>query len=132
MTQFWRPASPPSLVPLALRSLNLVPERLDTVVVAVAVSFPGVLSLGEDTVALLVIVPVGTAGVVVTVTVIVMFGASVPAAGFPPVRLHVTVPEALLQFQFVPVALTKVTPAGSVSTTLTAEASSGPPLWTPI
>ena len=47
-------------------------------------------------------------------------------------RLQVTVPEALLQVQFVPVALTNVVPAGSVSTTLTADASSGPALLTPI
>src|SRR5262245_11140231 len=60
-----------------------------------------------------------------------MLGA-VPGGRLPPVRLHVTVPDELLQFQLVPVALTKVTPAGSVSTTLTADASSGPALLTPI
>ncbi len=57
-------------------------------------------------------------------TTIVMFGAA-PGARLPPVRLHVTVPDALVQVQFVPVALTNVVPAGSVSTTLTADASFG-------
>jgi hypothetical protein len=101
-----------------------------TPVLAVAVLFAGVMSFGDETVALLLIevVPVPPGAV----TVIVMFGASAPFARLPPVRLHVTVPEALLQVQFVPVALTKVAVAGSVSTTLTAEASSGPPLWTPM
>jgi hypothetical protein len=42
------------------------------------------------------------------------------------------VPDELLQFQFVPVALTNVTPAGSVSTTFTADASLCPALLTPI
>ena len=63
------------------------------------------------------------------VTTIVIGGAA-PGGRLPPVRLQVTVPDALLQFQFVPVALTKVVPAGSVSTTLTADASSGPALLT--
>ena len=53
-----------------------------------------------------------------------------PFASVP--RLHVTVPEEWVQVQFVPVALTNVTPLGSVSTTLTADASSGPALLTPI
>jgi hypothetical protein len=98
-----------------------------TVVVAVAVLLPGVSSFGDEKVAVLVIYP-AVAG---AVTTIVKFGAA-PGARFPPVRLHVTVPDALLQVQFVPVALTKVTPLGSVSTTLTADASSGPALLTPI
>src|SRR3954447_14646003 len=89
--------------------------------------FVGVLSFGEDTVAEFVIDP----GVLGAVTTTVMFGAA-PGARLPPVRLQVTVPDALLQVQFVPVALTKVVPAGSVSTTLTADASSGPALLTPI
>ena len=80
----------------------------------------------EETVALLVIEPV-VAG---AVTVIVMGGALLKAGRFPPVRLHVTVPEALTQFQPVPFALTNVVPAGRVSTTLTADAGSGPPLLT--
>ena len=70
-------------------------------------------------------------GVAGAVTTIVMFGAA-PGARFPPVRLQVTVPDELLQVQFVPVALTNVTPLGSVSTTLTADASFGPALLTPI
>jgi hypothetical protein len=113
-------------------SWNLIPETVPlfvTVVVAVAVLLPGVLSFGEETVALFVIVFGGT--VVGAVTTIVMLGAA-PGARLPPVLLHVTVPDALLQFQFVPVALTNVTPAGSVSTTFTAEASLGPAFETPI
>ena len=51
-----------------------------TVVVAVAVLLPGVLSFGEDTVAVLVIDP-AVAG---AVTTIVMFGAA-PGAKLPPV-----------------------------------------------
>jgi hypothetical protein len=98
-----------------------------TVVVAVAVLLPGVLSFGEETVALLVIEP-GVAG---AVTTIVILGAG-PGGRLPPVRLQVTVPDALLHVQLVPVALTNATPAGSVSTTLTADASSGPALLTPI
>jgi hypothetical protein len=98
-----------------------------TVVVAVAVLLPGVLSFGEETVALLVIDP-GVAG---AVTTIVILGAA-PGGKFPPVRLQVTVPVTLLQVQFVPVALTNATPLGSVSTTLTADASLGPALLTPI
>ena len=44
---------------------------------------------------------------------------------------QVTVPAAWTQFQFDgAVALTNAVPAGSVSTTLTAEASLGPPLVT--
>jgi hypothetical protein len=98
-----------------------------TVVVAVAVLLPAVLSFGEETVALLVIEP-GVAG---AVTTIVILGAG-PGGRLPPVRLQVTVPDALLHVQLVPVALTNATPAGSVSTTLTADASSGPALLTPI
>jgi hypothetical protein len=109
---------------------DLVTERsawLPTLVVAVAVLLPGVLSFGDDTVALLVIEP-GVAG---ASTTIVMSGAA-PGARFPPVRLQVTVPATLLQAQFAPVALTNVVPAGSVSTTFTADASLGPALLTPI
>jgi hypothetical protein len=98
-----------------------------TVVVAVAVLLPGVLSFGELTVAELEM-DVGDAGAVTTT---VMSGA-VPGARFPPVRLHVMVPRTFAQAQFVPVALTKVVPVGMLSTTLTAEASLGPALETPI
>ena len=97
-----------------------------TVVVAVAVLFAGVSSVGDDTVALLVMEP----GVSGAVTTIVMFGAE-PGGRFPPVRLHVTV-VVPVQTQLVPVAETRVVPAGNVSTTFTAEASSGPALLTPI
>src|SRR5687768_2505608 len=96
-----------------------------TSVVAAAVLVAGVSSFGEETVAVFVIDP-AVAG---AVTTIVMSGAG-PTGRLPPVRLHVTVPEAFAQFQFVPVALTNVTPAGSVSTTFTAEAGSGPALVT--
>src|SRR5438105_2603525 len=87
-----------------------------------------VLSLGDETVAVFVMFP----AVLGAVTVIVIFGASAPAARFPPVRLHVTVPDELEQLQLIPVALTKMVPAGSGSVTFTAEASSGPALWIPI
>ena len=84
--------------------------------------------MGEDTVAEFVIDP----GVLGAVTTIVMFGAA-PGARLPPVRLQVTVPDTLLQVQFErAVALTKVVPAGIVSTTLTADASSGPAFDTPM
>jgi hypothetical protein len=96
-----------------------------TLVLAVAVLFPGVLSFGELTVAVFVIVP----AVPGAVTVIVIGGAA-PAGRLPPVRLQVTVPETLLQFQLLPVALTNVALGGSVSTTFTADASSGPALLT--
>jgi hypothetical protein len=99
-----------------------------TVDVAVAVLLPVVLSFGEDTVALFVFEPV-----VVGETVMVMFGVSAPEARLPPVRLHVTVPDAFEHVQLLgAVALTKFVPAGSVSTTFTADASSGPSLCTPI
>src|SRR5205807_1167025 len=100
----------------------IVNSARSTVVVAVAVL--SVLSLGEETVALFVMLPT----VFGAVTVIVIGGASPAPAPtlwprLPPVRLHVTVPDTLTQFQFDgAVALTKVVPAGSVSTTLTAEA----------
>lgn len=81
--------------------------------------------MGDDTVALLVIDP-GDAG---AVTTIVIVGAG-PGGRLPPVLLQVTVPDTLLHVQFVPVALTNVVPAGSVSTTLTADASLGPALLT--
>jgi hypothetical protein len=92
----------------------------------VAELFPGVLSLGEETVAVLDTIP-GRLG---AVTISVMFGAA-PTARFP-VKLQVTVPETLLHVQLVPVALTKVDPAGRGSTTFTADAGSGPELFTPI
>src|SRR5687767_15295446 len=98
-----------------------------TAVVAVAVLLPGVLSLGDDTVALLVMEP-AVAG---ALTTIVISGAS-PTGRLPAVRWHVTVPDALTQFQSVPVALTNDVPAGIVSTTFTAEAGSGPALSTSI
>src|SRR5512132_2585782 len=99
---------------------------LSTRVLCVAVLLADVLSLGDDTVAELVIVCFAPVGAVTTIVI----GGAAPGARLPPVRLHVTVPETLLQFQFVPVALTNVVPAGRVSTTLTADASSGPPLET--
>jgi hypothetical protein len=97
------------------------------VVVAVAVLSPFVaaISFGEATVALLVrvIVPVPVGAVTV-----IVIGAAAPVARFAlPVGVHVTVPEALLQVQLaLLVALTNVMFAGSVSTTWTSEAASGP------
>src|SRR5690242_11480502 len=95
---------------------------LSTTVLAVAVLFAAVLSLGDETVAELLIVRFAPVG---AFTTMVIAGAAT-GARFPPVRLQVTVPETLLQVQFVPVALTNVVPAGRVSTTFTADASSGP------
>jgi hypothetical protein len=99
------------------------------VVVAVAVLFPVVVSFGDDTVALFVrvIVPVPPGAVTV-----IVIGAAAAGARFTfPVGVHVTVPEALAQVQFaLLVALTNETPAGSVSTTWTSEAGSGPPFVT--
>jgi hypothetical protein len=92
----------------------------------VAVAVLSLASFGDDTVAEFVIDP----AVLGAVTTMVMFGAA--PARLPPVRLHVTVPEEWAHAQFVPVALTKAVPLGSVSTTLTAEASSGPAFDTPI
>src|SRR3954466_2699875 len=63
----------------------------------------------------------------VTTTVIV--GAVVPAASAGRVQVTVTLP-ALVQTQPVPVADTKVTPAGSVSVTESVAASDGPALAT--
>src|SRR6185436_4462768 len=126
MTQ---PPSPGSaglaaLTPSALSSRNLVPDRFLIVVSAVAVLLPGVLSFGDDTVALLVIVPGGTAGMFTTLAMIVRGGAE-PTARGPPVRLQVivVVPE---QAHGDPDVEKRVVPAGSVSTTLTAAAGSGP------
>src|SRR4051794_11540184 len=117
----------PAVTPVTPSDFVTVSSARSTVVVAVAVLLAGVSSFGDDTVALLLIVPI----VEGAVTTIVMFGAA-PIGRFPAVRLHVTVPDALLQFQSVPVALTNVVPEGSVSTTFTAEAGSGPALLTPI
>src|SRR3954451_22401002 len=123
-----RPTTPETL-------FDLVTTRSGAlrVVTAVGVLFAGVSSFGDDTVALFEIEPVpNVAG---AVTVIVMFCATLlgdVAERFPPVRLHVTVPDTFAQLQLVPVALTNVVPDGIVSTTLTAEASSGPLFVTPI
>ena len=58
---------------------------------SIAVLLPGVLSFGDDTVA--VLVSVGGVGTVFgAVTTIVMFGAG-HGGKFPPVRLQVTVPD---------------------------------------
>jgi hypothetical protein len=102
---------------------------LGGLLIAVAVLLAGVLSFGDETVALLVSVAVPLPGG--GVTTMVMFGAA-PGARLPPVRLHVTVPEELMQFQFVPVALTNDVPAGRLSTTVTPEASFGPAFDTPM
>jgi hypothetical protein len=82
------------------------------VVVAVAVLLTGVLSLGDETVAVLLIVP----GVDGAVTWMLMVGAVVLAA--IDARVHVTVVEPEHD-QPVPAAETRVEPAGSGSETLT-------------
>jgi hypothetical protein len=97
------------------RSLLAVTE-----VVSVSVLFVIDGSLVADvTVAVLLIEP-PLAG---AVTEIVIAGAA-PTASVA--RVQVTVPEALLQVQPVPVADTNVTPAGSVSETETFAAGLGP------
>jgi hypothetical protein len=106
---------------------SAVTGTVETVVDAVAVLLPGVLSFGDETVALLVMLPVVSGAS----TVIVMLGAA-PSGRLPAVLLHVTVPDRWTQFQSVPNALWNVVPAGRVSTTLTADAGSGPVLLTPI
>ncbi len=73
--------------------------------------------------AVLVMVPAAVGAL----TVIVMAGA-VPTSR--PGRVQVTVPPVRLKFQPVPEALIKVTPAGSVSMTVTALAGLGPLLLT--
>jgi hypothetical protein len=86
-----------------------------TVVVAVALLFPVVVSLGDDTVAVLVRV----CGVLGAVTVIVI-AAVAPAASVARVHVTVAVPE---QLQPVPFAETNVVVGGRVSETLTEFAS---------
>jgi hypothetical protein len=99
------------------------------VVVAVAVLLPGMVSFGDETVALFVrvIVPVPVGAVTV-----IVIGAAAPMARLTfPVGAQVTVPAAFVQVQFASlVALTNETPAGSVSTTWTSDAASGPRLLT--
>ena len=94
------------------------------VVDAVEELFPALLSASAaDTVAVLLIDPPAAGAV----TAIAIEGAA-PTTNVA--RVHVTVPAALLQAHPVPVALTKVVPAGSGSTTDTLFAVSGPPLLT--
>src|SRR5882672_6914868 len=106
--------------PLSVAVSWIVPPA---VCVAVAVLLAWLLSLvAELTVAVFVMVPASDA-----VTVMVMAGA---APGARLARVQVTTPPAWLQVQPLPVALTKVTPAGSVSLTLTEVAVLGPALLT--
>src|SRR5205823_10622991 len=96
-----------------------------TTVVAVAVLLPGVMSLGDETVAVLMIVAVPAPAGAVTLTT--MLGVVAPTARFA-ARVHVTVPEAWAQLQLasVPANETNVVPAGRGSVTLTPDAGSGP------
>src|SRR5438128_2459428 len=114
----------PPAVAVAVALVVILGEALLTVVVAVAVLLPWLLSAVEElTVAVLVIVPPSDGAV----TTMVMAGA---APGAKLARVQVTTPPAWLQVQPLPDALTKVTPAGSVSLTLTEVAVLGPPLFT--
>jgi hypothetical protein len=63
---------------------------------------------------------------------VIVIGAAAPVARLAlPVGAQVTVPAALPQVQFASlVALTNEKPAGSVSTTWTSDAGSGPSLLT--
>src|SRR5450631_4438027 len=93
-----------------------------TVVLAVEVLLAGTGSaVAEETTAVSVRVP--ACGGAVTVTV--MVGAVVPVARVGRVQVTETLP-AFVQVQPVPVADTKVTPAGRVSVTDTDAASDGP------
>src|SRR5712692_3434677 len=79
--------------------------------------------VAELTVAVLVMVPPAAGAF----TVMVMLGAAPTASE---AAVQVTVPDDWLQVHPVPLALTKVTPAGSVSATETDVAGSGPALLT--
>jgi hypothetical protein len=93
-----------------------------TVVVAVAVLFAGFGSAVVDaTLAVLLRLPAWFGAV----TVIVITGAVTPVARAALVQVTETLP-VFEQAQPVPVALTKVTPAGSVSVTVRLAASDGP------
>ena len=88
--------------------------------------FAGVLSCGELTVAVLLIVP----GVLGAVTLTTMLGAVVLGARLA--RVHVTVPDECPHVHPAPVPVneTNVVPAGSVSVTVIAVAAAGPPFAT--
>src|SRR5437879_13805526 len=115
----------PPAVAVAVALVVILGEALLTVVVAVAVLLPWLLSAVEElTVAVLVIVPASDA-----VTVMVIGGAA------PGVRLlarvQVTLVFVPLQLQSIPEALWKITPAGRVSVTVIGPAAvEGPPLLT--
>src|SRR5439155_789530 len=97
-----------------------------TVVDAVAVLLAG---LGSEvaalTAAVLVMVP-PSLGAVTTIVIV----EGVPPVGARLARVQVTLYSTPLRAQPVPLALWKVTPAGSVSVTLTLLAVEGPPLLT--
>ena len=91
-----------------------------TVVICVAVLLPGIGSaLVAVTVAVSVMVP-GAFGAVMTIEI----GGALP--GGSDGRVQVTTPAACVQVQPVPVALTNVAPAGSVSVTVMPVAVLGP------
>src|SRR5439155_22735199 len=96
-----------------------------TTVAWVAVLLPGVTSLGDETVALLLIVAVPTPVGAVTLTT--MLGVVALTARFA-ARVQVTVPKACTQLQLasVPANETNVVPAGKGSVPLTPEPGSGP------
>src|SRR5439155_1067520 len=99
-----------------------------TTVAWVAVLFPGVMSLGDETVAVLLTVAVPTPVGAVTLTT--MLGVVALTARFA-ARVQVTKPEACAQLQLasVPANETKVVPAGRGSVTLTPDAGSGPGMF---
>src|SRR5438552_1270274 len=97
-----------------------------TVVDAVAVLLAGVGSEVEAlTAAVLVMVP-PSLGAVTTIVIV----EGVPPVGARLALVQVTLALVPLHVQPVPEALWKVTPAGSVSVTLTLVAVEGPPLLT--
>ena len=90
-------------------------SAMPTVVVAVAELFAALLSLGDETVAVLLIVPAVDGAVTTIVKLALVFFTRVAR-----VQVTVVVPE---HAHPVPLAETNVVPAGSVSTTLTEVAS---------
>jgi len=113
--------TPPSLIGSGAKFFVIVGARIATTSVSsLALLFPGIGSLVVAlTVTLFVIVP----DVPGAVTVNVIAGPA-PTANIA--RVHVTTPAASLHVHPVPEADTYVTPAGSVSSTLTPLAVDGP------
>src|ERR1019366_4189643 len=120
-TRAMAPRTAASIMSIQVRSAGmLLPGRMGTV--DVLLLFAGTGSRrARLTVAVFESVPAEATGGALIVNVI---GFAAPTARVGSV--HVTTPATLLQVQPVPVALTKVEPAGSVSLTDTFDACDGP------